>query len=90
MYWGLVRQGCDVLHAPSPSVEFRNEWSYISTTRVPHGVYLRRTFCTKAIILLVILRSLKALSLALGESLSTSASRMVKRILGPAKEQVAD
>jgi hypothetical protein len=89
VFWGLVCKGRDV-HSPSPSAEVRNEWSYISTTFVPHGVYLHRAFCTKTIILLVILRSLKARSLAVEESLSKSASRMAKRILGPAKEQITD
>jgi hypothetical protein len=79
-----------IYHLPSPSAEFKNEWSYISTTRIPHGVFLHRIFCTTSVILLLILRSLKVLYLALGESLSVSAGRMVRRILGPAKVQVTD
>jgi hypothetical protein len=90
VYWGLVLQGRDVVYLSSPSAEVRNECSLISTIRVPRVMYLYRTFFTKTIILLVILRSLIVRFLAVGKSLSTSVSRMVKRMLGPAKEQVTD
>jgi len=54
VYWGLVRQECDVVHLSSHSAEVRNECRCISTIRVPRVVYLHRTFCTKTVILLVI------------------------------------
>jgi hypothetical protein len=37
---GVKRSGLDVDHPPPPSAEFKNKWSYISTSAVTrHGVH---------------------------------------------------